>query len=93
MFTSCGCFFDELSGLEGVQILRYAARAVELAGELSVPLEAGLIERLRRAPSNLSEFGDGGRVYVEKVIPSRVDLQRAAVLECFSGFAAYRRIQ
>ncbi|HEY1586760.1 MAG TPA: DUF3536 domain-containing protein, partial [Polyangia bacterium] len=30
MYTSCGWFFDELSGLESTQILRYANRALEL---------------------------------------------------------------
>jgi hypothetical protein len=33
MFTSCGWFFDELSGLETVQVIQYAARALQLAGE------------------------------------------------------------
>lgn len=31
MFTSCGWFFDDPSGLETRQVLRYAARALELA--------------------------------------------------------------
>ncbi len=76
MFTSCGWFFDELSGLEGVQILQYAARAAELAREFGAPLEAGLIERLRRAPSNVPELGEGGRVYSERVAPHRVEARR-----------------
>ena len=33
MFTSCGWFFDDPSGLETTQILRYAARAIELCPE------------------------------------------------------------
>ena len=72
MFTSCGWFFDELSGIEGTQILRYAARAVELAEEYGQKLEDGLVERLRQAHSNLPEYGDGARVYVQKVLPARV---------------------
>jgi alpha-amylase/alpha-mannosidase (GH57 family) len=72
MFTSCGWFFDELSGLEGTQILRYAARALELAEECGLRLEDGFVERLRQAPSNLPEYGDGARVYVQKVLPARV---------------------
>ena len=35
MYTSCGWFFEELSRPEGTQILRYAARALELAGEVT----------------------------------------------------------
>jgi alpha-amylase/alpha-mannosidase (GH57 family) len=76
MFTSCGWFFDELSGIEGVQILRYAARAAELAGELGLALEDGLIERLRRTSSNLPEVENGGRVYIETIKPTRVDRSR-----------------
>ena len=76
MFTSCGWFFDELSGLEGTQILRYAARVVELAKENGVSLEAEFVERLRRAPSNLPEVGDGGQLYLRTVRPARVDFSR-----------------
>jgi len=76
MFTSCGWFFDELSGLEGTQILRYAARAAELAKECGRTLEAEFVERLRRAPSNLSEVGDGGQLYLRSVRPTRVDASR-----------------
>ncbi|MBI3249185.1 MAG: DUF3536 domain-containing protein [Deltaproteobacteria bacterium] len=78
MFTSCGWFFDELSGIESVQILQYAARAAELAGELGRSLEAGLVARLRRAVSNLPEEHDGGRIYTKKVTPRRVDFRRVA---------------
>jgi hypothetical protein len=76
MFTSCGWFFDEISGLEGTQILRYAARAAELAGEFGLALEEGLVERLRRAPSNISEMEHGGRIYLERVKPNRVGFSR-----------------
>src|SRR6185436_5898549 len=76
MFTSCGWFFDELSGLEGTQILRYAARAIELAKECGVSLEAEFVERLRRAPSNLPEVGDGGQLYLRTVRPARIDFSR-----------------
>lgn len=71
MFTSCGWFFDEFSGLEGVQILRYAARAVELAEGFGVRLENEFIQRLRRVPSNIPAFGDGAQVYIEKVKPAK----------------------
>lgn len=76
MFTSCGWFFDELSGLEGTQILRYAARAAEIAKECGRALEAEFVERLRRAPSNLSDVGDGGQLYLQSVRPTRVDFSR-----------------
>ena len=76
MFTSCGWFFDELSGLEGTQILRYAERAVELAKDCGLSLEAEFVERLRSAPSNLPEVGDGGQLYLRTVRPARVDFPR-----------------
>ncbi|MBI3302035.1 MAG: DUF3536 domain-containing protein, partial [Deltaproteobacteria bacterium] len=85
MFTSCGWFFDELSGLEGVQILRYAARAMELAAEYGLGLEAGFIDRLRRASSNLPELRDGARVYAQKVKPARVDFPRVVANQAICG--------
>jgi len=76
MFTSCGWFFDELSGLETTQILGYAARAVELAAECGLELETGLVEHLRQAHSNLPDRGDGAQVYARQVKPARVDFPR-----------------
>jgi (1->4)-alpha-D-glucan 1-alpha-D-glucosylmutase len=35
MYTSCGWFFDEISGIETVQVLRYACRALQLARQLA----------------------------------------------------------
>jgi alpha-amylase/alpha-mannosidase (GH57 family) len=66
MFTSCGWFFDDIAGIESVQILRYAARAIELAGADAPRLEAGLLERLARAASNAPGVGSGREVYLER---------------------------
>ena len=63
MFTSCGWFFDDIAGIEAVQILRYAARAVDLAGAEGPRLEAGLLERLGAARSNDPAMGTGADVY------------------------------
>ena len=77
IFTSCGWFFDDLAGIETVQILRYAARACELAAALGAPeLEAGLVERLAEAKSNRPEVGDGRDLWRTEVVPARVDLAR-----------------
>jgi alpha-amylase/alpha-mannosidase (GH57 family) len=76
MFTSCGWFFDELSGLEGTQILRYAARAVELAAECGADLEVEFVQRLRRALSNLPAQRDGAQVYAQRAKSARVDFPR-----------------
>src|SRR5580704_6828135 len=55
MYTSCGWFFDELSGIESVQVIHYAGRALQLAGDLfSDPgLESAFLSRLAQAKSNL----------------------------------------
>ena len=65
MFTSCGWFFDDIGGLESRQVLRYAARAIELAGPAAPRLEAGLQERLALAHSNEPRLGTGAAIYVQ----------------------------
>jgi alpha-amylase/alpha-mannosidase (GH57 family) len=80
MFTSCGWFFDEISGIETVQILQYANGALQIAEALSGRhLESDFIEHLRRAPSNIPEFGHGATVYDRFVKAARVDILRVAV--------------
>jgi alpha-amylase/alpha-mannosidase (GH57 family) len=75
MYTSCGWFFDELSGIETVQVLRYAGRAIELAQQVfDDHVEASFLERLGKAKSNLSEHADGARIYETLVKTSSVDL-------------------
>ncbi len=79
MFTSCGWFFEELSRPEGTQILRYAARAVELAGEIAgVQLQREFIDRLAFAPSNVLEFKDGEQVFQKLVIPAQIGFEQVA---------------
>jgi len=72
MFTSCGWFFSEISGLEAVQILQYAARAIELAEEISgISLEKEFVEKLSLAESNLKKYKNGKVVYNRLVKPRR----------------------
>jgi alpha-amylase/alpha-mannosidase (GH57 family) len=61
MFTSCGWFFNDISGIETVQLLMYAARAIELSGERS--LEKTLLEKLGKAASNITGVGTGADLY------------------------------
>jgi alpha-amylase/alpha-mannosidase (GH57 family) len=71
MYTSCGWFFDDLSGIETRQVIGHAARVVELAEALfHISLEAPLLERLERAKSNVEEHGSGAAIY-KKVINGR----------------------
>ena len=77
MYTSCGWFFDEISGIETTQILQYAARAIQLAKEIGGPdLDADFTEKLRDAPSNIAEYENGAWVYENFVKPAAISLLR-----------------
>ncbi len=77
MYTSCGWFFDEISGLETVQVIQYAARAIQLARDVAgIDLEQSFIRLLERAPSNLPDLQNGAEVYKRYVQPSVLDLIR-----------------
>ena len=91
MYTSCGWFFDELSGIETVQVLQYAGRAVHLAQELfGDSLEETLVGKLEAAKSNLPDAGDGRLVYEKLVLPARVDWERLGAHYAVSSlFASY----
>lgn len=79
MYTSCGWFFDELSGIETVQIIQYAGRAVQLAQELfGVDLEKSFLDKLSLAKSNVPENQDGRVIYKKYVEPAKVDLPKVA---------------
>jgi hypothetical protein len=78
MYTSCGWFFDELSRLEPVQILLYAARALELARVFGADLEPEFVAALAKAPSNIPEFGDGAGVWEKLVKPNVLTLDHVA---------------
>ncbi|MBD3403690.1 DUF3536 domain-containing protein, partial [candidate division GN15 bacterium] len=80
MYTSCGWFFDELSGIETVQVIQYAARAIQLARDVSgIDLEDAFIGLLERAPSNIPNYKNGAEVYRMFVQPTVLDLRRVAV--------------
>ena len=91
MYTSCGWFFDELSGIETVQVIQFAACAVQLAQELfGDSLESQFVERLALAKSNLPEHGDGRRVYERFVRPAMVDWERVGAHYAISSlFESY----
>jgi alpha-amylase/alpha-mannosidase (GH57 family) len=79
MYTSCGWFFDELSGLETVQVMQYAGRAIRLAQDFGADgIEAGFMDRLAAAKSNLSEHGDGKAIYEKWVKPAAVSTDQLA---------------
>jgi hypothetical protein len=79
MYTSCGWFFDDISGIEATQVLRYAARAMQLAREVTgTDLEPEFENRLAAAPCSHRDCANGRDVYRKMVIPSRVELHRVA---------------
>jgi len=86
MFTSCGWFFDDISGLEPVQVLKYAARAMELVKPWSEKdLETGLFKFLGKAKSNDPDYRDGKHVYETLVRPSSIGPSRATANYAFTG--------
>lgn len=75
MQTSCGWFFTEVSGIETVQILQYANRAMQLAEtEFGINYEPDFIRTLSTAKSNIEEHGDAGKIYKKWVQPKRLTL-------------------
>lgn len=78
MYTSCGWFFDEISGIETVQILQYAGRVIQLARDLGMELEAPFLERLAAVRSNIPEHRDGAHIYEKFVRPAMIDLEKVA---------------
>lgn len=76
MFTSCGWFFDEISGLEATQILKYACRAIQLARAFGEDLEGEFVTSLEKAPSNVREYSNGRGVWEEIVKPAMIDMER-----------------
>jgi alpha-amylase/alpha-mannosidase (GH57 family) len=79
MYTSCGWFFDELSGLETVQVIQYAGRAIKLAQDFGAGhVAAGFKDRLASAKSNIPEHQDGKRIYERWVEPAAVSIAQLA---------------
>jgi hypothetical protein len=68
MFTSCGWFFSEISGIETVKILEYASCAIGLAKDITgINLEEEFLKRLSEAKSNIQNYGDGKNIYLDLV--------------------------
>ena len=79
MYTSCGWFFDDFSGIETVQNLQFAGRTVQLAETFfGISLEAQLTHLLALGKSNLPDQGDGSQIYDRMVRPAKVDWKKVA---------------
>jgi alpha-amylase/alpha-mannosidase (GH57 family) len=91
MFTSCGWFFDEISGIETVQVIQYAARALQLATELGAEnLEPRFLEVLEKAKSNIPEHQNGKMIYEKFVKPAVITREAVAAHYAISSlFESY----
>ena len=77
MYTSCGWFFADISGIETTQIMKYAYRAMELASEFSkVNYEKTFLSILQKAKSNIVEFGNGKDIFNRWVKPAAVGVEK-----------------
>lgn len=77
MYTSCGWFFADISGIETVQIIKYAARAIELAKDFTkTNFEKTFLSILQKAKSNILEFGSGKDIYNNWVKPSAIGFEQ-----------------
>lgn len=86
MYTSCGWFFSEISGIETVQIMKYAARAMQLAARFtSKNLEEKFLEILSQEKSNIPEFGTGKDIFERFVKPSIITVKQIATLWALSS--------
>ncbi|MFA6955250.1 MAG: DUF3536 domain-containing protein [Thermoanaerobaculia bacterium] len=97
MYTSCGWFFNDLSGIETTQILRYAGRVLQLAKRcFGVDFEPEFLERLSKAKSNLAEQGTGREIYERHVRPAIVEFAGVAanyaIASLFEAFPSRGRI-
>lgn len=81
MYTSCGWFFSEISGIETTQIMKYAARAMQLAASFTdKDYETEFLNILANAQSNIKEFGTGADIYRKFVKPSVVSIKQIVSL-------------
>jgi len=66
MFTSCGWFFSDLAGIETIQVMRYAARLLDLQNQLGLdPPRKRFLELLAEAKSNRPEKGNGSDLFAK----------------------------
>src|SRR5204862_5531127 len=79
MYTSCGWFFDELSGMETTQVIQYAARTLQLYEDIfGESIEPIFLDRLAAAKSNIPEHQNCRVIYEKFVKPAIVDRKKVA---------------
>lgn len=79
MYTSCGWFFDEISGIETVKVMEYASRVIQLVESMcQINLEEPFLNLLEKAPSNIPALANGKKTYEDYVKPAQIDLPKVA---------------
>ncbi|MGP8251792.1 MAG: DUF3536 domain-containing protein [Terracidiphilus sp.] len=94
MYTSCGWFFDDIAGIEAVQVIAYAARVLQLArrifGEPADAIEAAFTRRMGEAKSNKPDAGTGADIYKKCVDTMQLSLEQVAAHYAISSvFSSY----
>lgn len=80
MYTSCGWFFDEVSGIETIQIMQYACRAIAYNKQITGNnLEEEFRYRLKQVPSNVFAYQNAGNIYDKKVVTAQVSLEHVGM--------------
>ena len=86
MYTSCGWFFDELSGIETVQVIQYAGRVLQIAADVfGKDLEPEFLDMMEKAPSNIYDHKNGRRIYEKFVKSAMVDLKTVCAHHAISS--------
>ncbi|MGB6066741.1 MAG: DUF3536 domain-containing protein [Desulfomonilaceae bacterium] len=96
MYTSCGWFFDDISGIEALQVLRYAARVVQIAYPFDPTVIDDFMKELSEAKSNARPYLHGDQLFNQKIRPQVADLANVAahvaISSVFEGVPAKRRL-
>lgn len=80
MYTSCGWFFNDISGIETLQTLQYACRAIQLGeSESEHRFEAKFLEDLGRGHSNKTTEGSGKDIYLKNIKPYQLSLTQVGM--------------
>lgn len=91
MFTSCGWFFSEISGLEAMQNLKYAVKAIDLYSRYDIhEIVENFLETLENARSNISTYGSGRNLVETWVYPERKDLEYGAAIFALKELCGYK---
>jgi len=73
MYTSCAWFFNDLSGIETIQVLQYAGRVLDLLESLGInSYREPFLAILEKAHSNIPQHGNGRQLFAKWVDTARV---------------------